>query len=76
MYSSKITQRGQTTIPAAIRSKLGLDTGDLVEFDINDAGEVVLHKIEPIDLLFLQSLNFSLSDEWNSDEDSGAYDDL
>jgi AbrB family looped-hinge helix DNA binding protein len=76
MHTSKVTQRGQATIPSIIRQKLNLNTGDSIAFDINEDGQVILHKIEPVDILFLQSLNSSLGDEWNSQEDSGAYDDL
>jgi AbrB family looped-hinge helix DNA binding protein len=76
MYSSKVTQKGQATIPFEIRNKLNIHKGDSVGFDLNKHGDVVLHKVEPIDVMFLQSLNAPLSDEWNSDEDSGAYNDL
>lgn len=76
MHTSKITQRGQTTIPSVIRQELNLGAGDSVAFDINEQGQVILHKVEPVDILFLKSLNSSLSDEWNSQEDAGAYDDL
>ncbi|MCE3232409.1 MAG: AbrB/MazE/SpoVT family DNA-binding protein [Rickettsiaceae bacterium] len=76
MYTSRITQRGQTTIPSIIRNKLNLHTGDSVAFELNAAGEVVLHKAEPIDLLFLKSLNAPLSEEWGSKKDSEAYDEL
>ncbi|MGA1794646.1 MAG: AbrB/MazE/SpoVT family DNA-binding domain-containing protein [bacterium] len=40
---SKVTQKGQVTIPLEIRKKLGIKPGDEVVF-IEDAGKVVLVK--------------------------------
>jgi len=41
MTQSKITSKGQITIPRAVRNKLNLKTGDKVDFKIRD-GEVML----------------------------------
>lgn len=41
--STTLTVKGQVTIPKQIREALGLKPGMLVEFGVNDAGEVVLH---------------------------------
>ena len=38
MPSAKLTTKGQVTIPLAIRLKLGLNTGDRVEFVELDSG--------------------------------------
>jgi len=53
MPSAKLTSKGQITIPLEIREKLGLDTGDRVDFIIRDSGEIV---VEPatVDLLELR----------------------
>jgi antitoxin PrlF len=45
MVGSKITSKGQTTIPKRIRDELGLEPGDRVQFVLKD-GEVVLHPIK------------------------------
>ena len=42
--ATKITNRGQITVPTQIRETLRLEPGDAVEFEINAAGEVVLRK--------------------------------
>ncbi|WP_337867939.1 AbrB/MazE/SpoVT family DNA-binding domain-containing protein [Meiothermus sp.] len=39
---SKITSKGQITLPVAIRRRLGLKEGDQVVFDVDDAGVVKL----------------------------------
>jgi AbrB family looped-hinge helix DNA binding protein len=53
MPSAKITSKGQITIPMQIREKLGVDTGDRIDFVIRDSGEIV---VEPatVDLLELR----------------------
>lgn len=37
-----LTQKGQVTIPKAIRERLGVAPGDSVEFAVNDRGEVTV----------------------------------
>jgi antitoxin PrlF len=39
-----MTTKGQVTIPKRVRDELGLRPGRPVEFDVNDAGEVVIRK--------------------------------
>jgi AbrB family looped-hinge helix DNA binding protein len=41
---SNMTVKGQVTIPKDVRDALGLRPGEPVEFDRNDAGEVVIRK--------------------------------
>ena len=43
-----VTSRGQVTIPKHIRDVLHLQPGAAVEFAINAAGEVVLHRARPM----------------------------
>jgi len=42
--ATRITPRGQVTVPKQIRDTLRLESGDAVEFAINATGEVVLRK--------------------------------
>lgn len=42
-----LTVKGQVTIPKRVRDALGLVPGSEVEFAMNEAGEVVLHKAGP-----------------------------
>ena len=41
-----ITQKGQVTIPQAVREQLGVKYGEKVEFATNDNGEVVLKAVK------------------------------
>jgi antitoxin PrlF len=43
-----LTSKGQVTIPKHIRDSLSLEPGCKLIFDVNDAGELVLRKNEPI----------------------------
>jgi antitoxin PrlF len=71
---SKLTAKGQTTIPCKVRQKLELKPGDLIVFEIH--GDVVqLRKVEPLDVGYLRAVQTTLS-EWESPEDAEAYDDL
>ena len=72
---SKLTSKNQTTIPAPVRETLDLSAGDMLAFEINDRGAVVLRKWTPIDLEFALALEPTLS-EWTSDEDDEAYREL
>lgn len=42
--STTLTAKGQVTIPKQIRDALNLVPGCPVDFSVNNAGEVVLHK--------------------------------
>jgi len=75
MESSTVTKKGQATIPQNIRKFIGLKPGDKVAF-IVDGDRVVLSKADVSDGLYLASIQNSLADEWLSDADCKAYDDL
>lgn len=48
---SKITSRGQTTLPKAVREALDLKAGDLVRYFVYDDGEVRIAKVLPLSRL-------------------------
>jgi antitoxin PrlF len=73
--SSRLTSKGQVTVPAAARKKLNLKPGDTVVFEEVEKGLVCIRKAEPLDLEFLSALEQTLS-EWTSDNDEQAYRDL
>lgn len=73
--SSKLTTKGQATVPVSVRKRLQLEPGDTVIFEESEAGSVRLRKAEPLDLKFLAALENTLS-EWNSDNDDKAFRDL
>lgn len=45
---SAITVKGQVTIPKRVRAALALESGDLVDFVANAAGEVVVRKASTV----------------------------
>jgi antitoxin PrlF len=55
MPSSTLTSKGQTTIPAEVRARLGLEPGDRIDYVLNDDGTVVL-KAATIDIAELAGL--------------------
>ena len=46
MQASKITTKGQVTIPKRLRKLLGIRPGDRVEFEADSEGKVMVKKIE------------------------------
>ncbi len=75
IHTSKIGTKGQATIPASIRKLLGLSAGDEVLFEQRN-NTVMIRKVQPMDIVYLQSLDQQLGAEWNSPEDCEAFDDL
>jgi antitoxin PrlF len=71
---SRLTSKGQTTIPREVRRKLSLQPGDMIVYDLDD-DEVRLRKQMPLDVTFLRAVQTTLS-EWDSPEDAAAFDDL
>jgi antitoxin PrlF len=71
MITSKITSKGQTTIPQPVRSALRVGEGDELAYRI-EGDRVILTKAkrEPIDD------PFATFHEWSSEADRRAYGDL
>ena len=74
MVASKVSSKGQVTIPKEVRETLGVKPGDLVEYEIRE-GVVYLKRVEPFDAEFHAALSHTL-DEWTSPEDDEAFRDL
>jgi len=74
MRTSRLSSKGQVTIPKEIRDALDLVAGDRVGYELED-GTVRLRRIDPFDLAFHDSLADTL-DEWASPEDEEAFRDL
>jgi len=72
---AKISSKGQVTVPVDIRKALGVDAGDMLAFDLQTNGQVVVRRAGPLDLDYLTAVGGTLS-EWNSAEDDEAYGDL
>ena len=45
MSLSTLTSKGQITIPKSLRKSMSIDTGDKIEFIINEQNEVVIKPI-------------------------------
>lgn len=48
LASSRLTSKGQATIPATVRNRLDLKAGDTIMFEESAAGSVCLRKAEPL----------------------------
>ena len=71
---SRLTAKGQATIPVEIRKALKLGAGDRVAFELAN-GKVTLRKADMLDRAFLK-LAEGAFEEWNSPEDEAAFRDL
>ena len=74
METSRVTSKGQTTIPASIRKAAQIKSGDLLMFT-TDGKQVTLTKIVLPTDEYLDSVSETLS-EWSSPEDEEAWRDL
>ena len=74
MKVSRISTKGQITIPKKIRETIGVKPGDLVAYEI-DKGVVTLKRVEPFDFALHTALSETL-DEWASSEDDNAFKNL
>lgn len=72
---SKLTSKGQATIPIRIRKRLNIGPGDRIAFKVLD-DRVEIARAEPIDIEFMRAQESNLADEWMTAEDEAAYGDL
>jgi len=76
MNASKVTTKGQVTIPKEVRERLRITAGDVIAYEFQENGLVVVRKMEPFDGGWHRALSTTLADEWNSPEDDEAFGDL
>ena len=74
VYVSRISSKGQVTLPKMVRDTIGVRSGDTVVYELA-AGVVTLRRVTPLDVAFHQAVGATL-DEWASPEDHEAFDDL
>jgi AbrB family looped-hinge helix DNA binding protein len=72
---SRITSKGQATIPLQVRKRLKLEPGDAVLFEESDSGAISLRRGDALDLACYRALENTLPD-WGSKNDDDAYRDL
>jgi antitoxin PrlF len=71
---SRLTTKGQATIPISVRKALRLKPGDRVAFEV--AGQkVTLRRLDSADRAFAELSQLAFG-EWNSPEDEEAFRDL
>jgi AbrB family looped-hinge helix DNA binding protein len=71
---SRLSSKGQVTIPRKVREALGLRAGDAVAYEIRGRSAVI-RKLEGFDAAFHRALERTL-DEWRTPEDEEAFRDL
>ncbi|MBI9083300.1 MAG: AbrB/MazE/SpoVT family DNA-binding domain-containing protein [Desulfobacterales bacterium] len=71
MHISKISVKGQVTIPADIRKALGIEPGDMLGYELQGKS-IKLKKVEPFDAAYHASVSETL-EEWQSPEDEEAF---
>jgi antitoxin PrlF len=69
---SKITAKGQTTVPQEVRAALKSKPGDLIAWDVEADGRVAVRRIQPLDVEYLRAVQGTLN-EWHTAEDEKAY---
>jgi antitoxin PrlF len=69
---SKITSKGQTTVPQAVRAALKSKPGDLIAWEIDARGNVWVWRVHAADREYLTTVDGTLS-EWHSAADEKAY---
>lgn len=72
---AKITAKGQTTIPAAIRAALQVAPGDALLWELQDDGTARVRRVQPLDVEYLKAVEGTLT-EWATREDEEAYREL
>lgn len=65
---STLSAKGQTTIPGAVRKRLGLEPGDTLHYELTPEGTVQLRKARKIDLAWARAIEGTLT-EWHGDGD-------
>ncbi len=74
MHLSRLSAKGQVTVPKEIRELLKLEPGDTIAYQVYN-GTVTLRRVEPFDAAFHKALSATL-DEWSTPEDDEAFRDL
>lgn len=74
LHMSKLSTKGQVTIPADLRKAIGIEPGDIVAYELQGKS-VKLKRVDPFDAAYHAAVAETL-EEWNSPEDEEAFNDL
>ena len=69
---TKITAKGQTTVPREVRAALKSKPGDMIAWEVEANGRVAVRRVQPLDIEYLKAVQGTLS-EWQTAEDEKAY---
>ena len=64
---SKITAKGQTTVPREVRVALKTNPGDLIAWDVASGGRVTVRRLKPNEVEDLLAIHGTLG-EWHTAE--------
>ncbi len=65
--TSKISEKGQTTVPKEIRDALGIHSGDLIQYEV-EGNVIKLRKLDAEENIWLKSIETTL-EEWHGSDD-------
>jgi AbrB family looped-hinge helix DNA binding protein len=65
--TSKITSKGQVTVPRKVREELGIEPGDSIAYEVLE-DRAVIRRIPKVDVEWAKSIENTLS-EWSDDLD-------
>jgi len=72
--TSRLSSKGQVTIPREVRGALHLEAGDYVAYEVKD-DKAILTRAEPFDAAYHMAVSETL-EEWGSVDDDKAFRDL
>ncbi len=65
--TSKISEKGQTTVPKVIRDALGIHSGDLIQYEV-EGNVIKIRKLDAEENIWLKSIETTL-EEWHGSDD-------
>jgi antitoxin PrlF len=66
-YTSTVSRKGQTTLPAAVRKLLQVQSGDSILYEMENEA-VRIRKATPLDLSWAKAVESTLT-EWSGPDD-------
>jgi len=72
--TSRVSSKGQVTIPKKVRETLGASPGDLIAYEV-EGSIVTLKRVGPFDAAYHVALSQTMN-EWATAEDEEAFRDL